>query len=153
MQKEGFGSNKIITLVIAIIIVFVLALYFTFLYKSECGNLECFQSAMKSCSKKTYVNEVQEASWLYSVQGKEGSNCVIQVKLLQAKKGELGIDRLNGLSMDCAYPGGVFAYPEKDLAKCHGRLKEELQTIIIEKLHSYIIENLGRFDDALNQVV
>ena len=76
----------------------------------------------------------------------------MNVKLLQAKRGELGIDRLAGYEMECNYPDGVGTYPEKDLEKCHGKLREELQQIIIEKLHAYIIENLGKIDRELNSV-
>ena len=50
------------------------------------------------------------------------------------------------------YPKGIPIYPEKDLSKCHGRLKEELQAIIINKLHTYIIENIGEFRGNLTSV-
>ena len=55
--------------------------------------------------------------------------------------------------MNCYYPPGTAAYPERDLSMCHGRLKEELQGIIITKLHTYIIDNLGKLDDELSKVV
>ncbi|KKQ16334.1 MAG: hypothetical protein US28_C0002G0001, partial [Candidatus Daviesbacteria bacterium GW2011_GWA1_36_8] len=50
---------------------------------------------------------------------------------------------------ECLYERGVSAYPEKDLAKCHGRLKEELQTEIIKKLHSYVLTNVGDINRSL----
>ena len=51
--------------------------------------------------------------------------------------------------MDCALIYGRFIYPEKDLNNCHGRLKEEMQAIIIKKLHNYIIDNLGTIGEGL----
>jgi hypothetical protein len=53
--------------------------------------------------------------------------------------------------MTCYYPLGTAAYAEKDLSKCHGLLKEELQTIIINKLHAYILENLGKVEEGLEK--
>ncbi len=144
MEKKG--------LIVAIIVVLIIAVYLTFFYNPSCKNYECFQKAMTSCTQRNYINEEPEASWSYSIKGKEASECVIEVKLLQAKQGELNIGPIQGYSMDCTYPVGASAYPEKDLSRCHGRLKEELQTIIINKLHSYIIENLGKFDEKLNSV-
>ena len=136
----------------AIVIVLIFSVYFSFFHKESCNNFECFQNAMKSCTSNSYLNEEAEASWHYQINGRSGSECVVEVELLQAKKGELSIEDLKGFSMECAYPYGIAAYPEKDLSRCHGRLKEELQNIIIKKLHSYIIDNIGKFDEKLNSV-
>ena len=55
--------------------------------------------------------------------------------------------------MSCFYDFGIAEYPEKDLSKCHGRLKEELQRIVIEKLHSHILENLGKIEAGLDLAI
>ena len=141
---------------ISAIVIFVLAVagavYFSFLYLPKCQNYECFQEYMSKCSKATYVNDEPEASWGYSIIGRLNENCAIKVTLLMAKKGELGIDKYVNDAMTCYYPKGVAAYPEKDLSKCHGQLKEDLQELIINKMHSYLLENLGKFDESLNKV-
>ena len=36
--------------------------------------------------------------------------------------------------------------PESDIGSCHGPLKEGLQDLIIQKLHSYLVQNLGRIN-------
>ena len=153
--KEWIKRNrKIILILVAIILLGVIALYLGFFSGERCGNIECFQNAMKICSKASLISEEPEASWLYQIKDlNTAGECEINVKLLQAKEGELGIDRLNGLEMVCTYPRSIFAYPEKDLSKCHGRLKEELQTIIINKLHAYIIENLGQINESLSSAI
>jgi hypothetical protein len=104
---------------------------------------------MARCSKGTFVNDEPQASWGYRILGTESKQCEIEVTLLQAKQGELGIDKFVGDEMTCYYPVGISAYAEKDLTKCHGLLKEELQQIIINKLHAYVIENLGKLDESL----
>lgn len=146
------NKNIIIILVVAIVIILAAALYFTFSYSKTCSNFECFSESMKSCSNAQFVSEQQEASWKYKIIGNEGRECKVNVRLLQAKEGELGIENLQGLDMDCFYASGVSTYPESDLSKCHGRLKEEIQTIIIKKLHTHILENLGKFDENLNKL-
>lgn len=136
-----------------LVILVAFTAYITFFAQTNCKNYECFQNKMFSCDKASYVNEQTEATWLYIITGSYGDNCNIDVKLVQAKQGELGIDKLRGLSMQCSYLLGTSAYPEKDLSKCHGRLKEELQIIIINKLHSYIVENLGTIKSGLESAV
>lgn len=141
---------------ISAIVIFVLAVagavYFSFFYLPKCQNYECFQGYMSKCSKATYVNDEPEASWGYKILGTSNGNCAVEVSLLMAKKGELGIDQYVNDAMTCYYPTGIAAYPEKDLGKCHGQLKEDLQELIINKMHSYLLENLGKFDESLNKV-
>lgn len=161
MHRESFLESsqqyvkrhfKIIAIVALLVVIFISA-YFVFFYKpSACTTPECFLTAMQSCSKKSYVNDAPEASWEYQIKGVENGQCKVNVKLLLAKQGELGIDKLIGLDMDCYYPSGISTYPEKDLNNCHGLLKEELQNIIINKLHSYIIENLGQIKTELTKI-
>ena len=144
------------TVFISVIVIFVLAIvgavYLSFFYLPKCQNYECFQGYMSRCSKATFVNDESEASWGYRIMGASNDNCAVQVTLLMAKKGELGIDQYVNDAMTCYYPMGIAAYPESDLGKCHGLLKEDLQGVIINKMHSYLLENLGSFDDSLNKV-
>ena len=142
-----------LTVIVALVIIGGLAAYFSFSYFHKCENFSCFQEAMQKCAKAEYINEELEASWKYDILGARGNECEVNVKLLLAKEGELGIDRLEGYEMSCFYDRGQGVYPEDDLSKCHGRLKEELQGIIINKLHTYVIENLGKIEEGIDKVV
>jgi hypothetical protein len=106
---------------------------------------------MTKCKRASFVNEQTEASWGYEIKGKADNQCTIEVTLLLAKKGELRISEIVGDSMICSYKIGTATYAEKDLSVCHGLLKEELQTLIINKLHAYILENLGQVAEGLEQ--
>lgn len=144
-------DGVIIVLVLLIVVSFSFALYFT--WKPEtCESYSCFQDHMVECSRATYVNEEPEASWRYTVLRRTRESCVIDVILLQAKEGDLKLRESEGAHMECAYPSGVVAYPDKDLSVCHGILKENLQNIIIERLHSYLLENLGEIKDEFRNV-
>ena len=155
MEEASFFTRPIVRWFIGTIFVIVVAIavYLTFYTAPVCGTYDCFKIHMTECSKVTYVSEQPEASWGYSVVAKQDTSCQIEVTLLQAKKGDLGIDKLNGETMICSYPVGVSAYPEKNLDVCSGRLKEDLQSLLIKKLYSYILDNLGQFNKSLNSVI
>jgi len=152
MVHRGVNKNRVAVVIFVVVaVLFAIFIGLTALFGSvNCENFSCFKENMKRCSVAEYVNEDTDATWTYKILGSSGRDCIVSVKLSQAKKGDLGIAELEGLEMECAYTTGTADYPEKDLTKCHGRLKEELQEIIIEKLHTVIIENLGAIDTGLN---
>ena len=39
-------------------------------------------------------------------------------------------------------------FPEKDISKCTGKLKEDLQDILIQRMHNYLLENVGEVQEA-----
>ena len=147
---QEVNHTKIIVLVVTALVFFVIAFRVTFFYIPSCENFECFQQKMKSCEKAAYINEEAEATWRYEIEGIANDECQIKVKLLQPKQGSLGIGRLSGYEMTCSFPKGGATYPEGFLDRCHGRLKEEFQSIVINKLHSYILENIGEIDESVD---
>lgn len=147
MKKD----SVIIILVLLIALAAAFALYFTF-KPTSCAGYTCFQDYMASCARAQYINEEPEASWQYTILRRARESCEIRVTLLQAKEGDLSLAGFEGHSMDCTYPLGVVAYPDKDMARCHGLLKEDLQGLIIEKLHAYILNNLANVKDTLQNI-
>lgn len=145
--------TKIIILVVIALVFVALAVQSTFFHAPRCQTFECYESFMKQCKPAQYLNDGEEATWRYKILGMQSGACVVEVTLLQPKAGDLGIDKLSGYSMECGFPKGVVSYPEKDLGSCHGRLKEEMQEIIIKRLHTYIVENIGEIDNALQLLV
>ena len=136
---------------IIVLIVLILALYLTF-GSEDCPNFDCFRQQMIECKFATYVNEEAEASWGYKIIGKSGNMCQIEVTLLGAKEGTLNLRQYEGNSMICAYDLGIATYPEKDLSQCSGELKENLQSVIIDKLFRYIVDNVGEIKEELREV-
>jgi len=147
---------KYLKLVIFIVLALVfvgLAVRTSFYHAPRCQSFECYDGKMRQCEPAKYLNDAEEATWLYEIKGIEDGACVVDVTLLQSKAGELGMEDLAGYNMQCGFPKGVVDYPEKDLGNCHGRLKEEMQGIIIKRLHTYIVDNIGEIDEALDLVV
>ncbi|MBS3081657.1 hypothetical protein J4416_01800 [Candidatus Pacearchaeota archaeon] len=133
---------------ILILVVAVLALYYTFVPVS-CEDYSCFEAHMTKCRSAVFVNEEDEASWKYEVLGTSDKKCNIEVTLLNAKEGNIDLRRYEDTTMTCAIAIGVAGYPEKNLELCHGTLKEGLQSVVIEKLYKYIIANLGEIREEL----
>ena len=55
--------------------------------------------------------------------------------------------------MKCLLPLGNINAPEGDISKCSGELKEEMQSLIIQKLHAYILDNLGKISSEMENIV
>ena len=146
-------DNWIALIIIGLIIIIALAIYFTFFYAYKCNDLACFQAHQKKCVRTSFVNDEEDTTWKYLIKGKSSGKCIVNVEVLNIKKGERSKQILIGKEMDCYLPIGSAVSPESDIAICHGVLKEELQNLIIQKMHSYIVENLGEISEELEKVI
>lgn len=170
-EKKEVGKNKsknranIIAFLVILLIVeayLIMLYYFDFNFLSEISNIleklkgkecetkTCFEKALEKCEKAKYVYDAQNI-WLYEIKSKKQEKCLVSVELLQIKYGILESRRLEGKKMVCEIPLGSVEMPGSDLSKCSGELKEEVQQIIIEKMHSYIIENIGKISKELEK--
>jgi hypothetical protein len=142
--KEKFKYKKIIILsLVLLVLIVVFLIYLLYPFTKECYDKECFSESLVNCEKAQWINDDQDATWFYSILGEKDRKCEIKVKLLQTKKGGLELRKIEGTSMVCELPLKTMLIPEQNLEKCHGLLKEGLQDLIIKKMHSYILENIG----------
>lgn len=151
LKERGFNRKTILKLLVvfAVVLAVLLVLYYFFLFTERCENQSCFNNYLVQCKRISWINDAEEATWLYTIKGKSGRTCEVEIKLLVIKKGKLDIGAAEGKSMVCSLPLDVMANPGSDLALCTGPLKEELQDLIIKKMHSYILENLGEISEEL----
>lgn len=145
-------SRKKKWLLTGILIVLMLALYFTFIFTSKCVLFECFEARLKDCDRARILYDSVDTTWRYEIIREQDNKCEVEVELVQVKRGQLDIDKLQGLSMTCMMPLGVVDYPERNIANCHGLLKEGLQDIIIQRLHAYILGSLEDIGSELENV-
>mgnify|MGYP001576755363 CR=1 FL=1 len=148
-MKRGW---KII-LIVLVLIILAAAIYFTSFFSYTCKDMACFRSHQEKCVHTKFTYDTEETNWLYYIKGKADGKCEINVKVLQIKAGSIKRTVLEGKSMDCFLPLKSLAPPESDLSLCHGLLKEELQNLIIQKLHTYIIDNVGEIGAELEGIV
>lgn len=137
------------SIIVVLFLIVLLSVYYFFLYTKTCQAEECFYKALVSCKKAKWINDAEEGTWLYIIKGASGQNCRVEVKLLLAKEGILDIGKIEGKNMDCYLPPEIVAGPEQDLARCTGPLKEGLQNLVIKRMHSYILENLGEISEEM----
>jgi hypothetical protein len=135
-----------------IIILALIASYFLFLHTKVCDNEECFKKELRECDRAVFTREGRDGSWYYRIKGKDNNLCVVKVKLFQLKHGSSDLESLEGKEMNCYVDLGTVINPEENLERCHGVLKEEIQTIIINRLHKYVINNLGEISDKISPI-
>ncbi|MAG07756.1 hypothetical protein CMI46_02980 [Candidatus Pacearchaeota archaeon] len=147
------GRGGIIFLVVVIVAVAV-ASYFVFFQTPKCDDIDCWEFKLKECRKASYINEAVDVTWNYKIKGKADDSCLVEVEAVQIIRGLEKSRVLEGKSMDCNLRldengDTIIVNPEFNPNICHGRLKEEMQTLIIERLHRYIVENVGEIAEGL----
>lgn len=163
MAKRGFHfhSNEIekskkrvgIALVIVLIALIIYGGYFFVFYAKPCSDISCFSNAIKNCNRVSFVKEDLQASWLYTIKGADNKDsCIVNVKLLKMKQGTIDSEKLQGEEMNCILNKGDTQFPEKEISQCSGKLKEEIQDIIIQRMHSYLLENVGEIKQEFNSI-
>src|SRR3989344_8197492 len=145
-------KRGIIILISAIILVGIIALYATLYYSPRCPDIKCWDERLKACSRSTYINEPVDVTWKYSILGAKGESCEVKVKLIEIKRGLKETEFMKGKEMICLVPLGFKIPPESDINKCSGPLKEEMQVLIIKKLHEYILQNIGELNKEVTGI-
>ena len=154
-ELHSFDAKKRVGLALFILIfaLVVFTGYFLFFYETPCNDPECFVSAMKNCKPVSWIRQDEQASWLYTIEGNsKGDYCKIQVKLLEVKQGTIDSEILEGEKMLCIQPKGETDFPEKDISSCTGKLKEKLQDLIIQRMHNYLLENVGEIQQGFSEL-
>jgi len=149
---------KMILLVIILLIIIVLGVFIYFFFfrtvKCQINDEACFSNSIINCERASFVRDSEEFITSYNILGKSGSNCEVNIEIIQVKKGTNDLLILEGKSMDCNVPAGLnIQNPEKDIQNCQGLLKEEIQNIIIQKMHAQLIENMAQIREDITKVL
>jgi hypothetical protein len=145
--KTDFKKLKkrvFIALVILIAFLVVYSVWFLFFYTKPCPDGDCFYKSMVEAKRASWVKQDELATWLYTIQGTRGEYSIIEVRLLEIKEGTEEIEVLRDKKMVCSVMRGDTRPPEQDLSQCNGRLKEEIQEILIQRMHNYLLQNVGQ---------
>ncbi|MDP1729375.1 MAG: hypothetical protein Q8L27_04185 [archaeon] len=149
-------KKKLISLAITLGVLFILVLasvYVLYMNLRTCTNEECFNSALIKCSKAYYQKDSVNTIMEYRINGRIGNSCVVNVKLLQVREGSVELTALQEQEMVCSLPLNVVSIPEGNLEQCHGLLKEEIQNLVIKRMHAQIIENLGKINEETTKIL
>ena len=154
-KKDSYNlRNEIIKLIIILLIIVAVSflVYYFFFRIEKCADKECFSRSLVDCKRVEWINDAPEATWVYTILGKQEGKCEINVNLLQIKRGKIDISEAEGKSMNCFFPPGTITTPGQNLELCSGKLKESLQDLIIKKMHSYILENLEDINQEIGNL-
>ena len=147
-EKRGSKAPLIVIIISLIAIMAILAYYF--LYMPACKDNACFKNALWKCNKASFMNIQENSTWYYRIEGFSAGDCNVYVKAVSLKTDVETGTALQGKDMNCYIPKtllGAFM-PEEKIEYCHGLLKEEIQKLMIEKMHLYIIQNIGQFNQT-----
>jgi len=147
MVKSGQTKKKPKLLIVMLILVILIAsIYFLFFFRQTCKTQDCFLEGLWKCKRVNYVSEDPFIIWGYSIAGLTKGTCKVNVRVIQVKSTDKELQKLSGDSMECFIPQGVILMPETKIEYCHGILKESIQDQIIEKMHLYIVQNIGEIN-------
>ncbi len=132
----------LILIIIILSTIFIALVWQGFFYSKNCNDLDCFQKSLAQCSRAKYINSANW-SYEYQIKGENGGECEVRVTLLFAGL-EPKFDSIAGESMTCFMPLRMVDFPEKNIDYCSGKLKENLQYLIIKDLYTYAAQNLGK---------
>lgn len=155
LEKQGYSNwvkKLIISLgILAIVLLIYISYYFFFTY-STCDNESCYFKAASKCKRYSYIKEDTDSVWLYKiVQNVDKDRCKVDVTLIKMKEGNIDSENLQGKMMTCTIFRNQKEFPEKDISTCTGLLKEDIQDILIQRMHKYILENINGISKEFNQ--
>jgi len=151
MNKGFFKSKKNIISLCLIAVLVILMIWFNLFYFKSCGDKNCFYTALKDCQRARFILD-ENMTFEYKILGLKDNNCEINVKLLDGALFNKDLIKIKGKEMTCSLPFRVLMQPESDISLCHGELKEGFQDLIINKLHVYLVQNLGEINSELLKV-
>lgn len=152
-ERFSFKKRILIAFVILIIGLISFGVYFIFFTADACDGFECYENALLNCKKVWMLKEDEDYVWRYEILSRADKNtCNVEVRLLKIKNAEVIKEGLEGKEMKCKVEKIGDVHPEKDMSRCNGLLKEKLQEIIINKLHSYLLDNIGKINEELKGV-
>jgi len=143
----------IAAIILVAIVGIIFSVYYIFIYSNVCQDDICFSESLVKCKRTIYIKDNTETITQYSVEGKKSGDCSVNVKILQIKQGALELVKIEGGEMDCLMPLGAYALPEDNIQNCHGTLKEGIQEIMIQRMHSQLIENIGEIGEEVTKVL
>lgn len=143
-KKRHFNWKWFVVLVLLAIIVW--GVWFVFFSYSQCDNWDCFNNKLVDCDRVKFIGESNKMIFEYTILGVSDDSCKVNVQLLQGELNNQDSLKLEMHEMTCYLPRGVVMIPESDIGMCTGLLKEGLQDLVIKKLHSYLVKNLGKLN-------
>ncbi len=142
-KKRYFNWKWFIALIVLAVLIWgIWAVFFSY---ATCETWDCFNSKLEGCDKVKFIGG-DDMIFEYIIKGTDDGECKVSVQLLQGELNNKDSLKLEMHKMTCMLPEGVVMIPESNIGKCSGLLKEGLQDLVIKKLHTYLVQNLGKLN-------
>ncbi len=145
-------------LIIVILLIFIALLVIVLKPKDCKADKICFNKNFEKC-KSTKAMEIKDNNFYeYRIFGREGKECVFEVKLLRLEPGaDVTVKYLlENKTMKCKVPINTFkTVSEIDnlVTFCSGELKEAVYTLLVKRMYGSIVRNLGQIVEETKKVV
>lgn len=133
-----------------ILLALFVAGYYTGYFRKDCGqDKNCFQEYVKNCKPAQVAVIRNNNAYLYAVGNQLGKTCEVNIKALRVDAGApQEFKNLEGKEMSCNIPKEQLAATNIDnfdnlLAYCHGPLKEGLYEVIIQRMYTLVVSQMG----------
>ncbi len=145
-EKKKFSLRTVDILAAIILLIYLLiSVYSSYFYYKSCNDESCFSTYLGNCDRANYIKE-SNLSLRYNILGYSMGACSVKVSLISNDISYNLGDSYKNSVMFCRLPLGIKDYPESNLGKCTGLLKEGIQEVLINRLKIEIIRNI----DELN---
>lgn len=124
--------------------------YYTGYIKTNCKlDKACFDEALKKCRSSQFIYVDDNNVYSYEAWPGVGDGCFVKITLERVQAGaSLDFKNLEGKSMKCKLTKTQLKETSIEqfdnfIKYCHGELKEGIYEIIIQRIYSNIVSNLG----------
>ena len=144
----------------AIILTALFVAYQLGAFKKNCADDQCFLDALKECKYAKEISIRNLNYYRYTINGKDNGNCKVEVTLVKMALGTAPekISKFEGKGMKCELPRTEINQMQalnfdSMLNYCTGPLKESMNELMIEKLYTVIIKNMGAIIGAVEDTI
>lgn len=159
MKKRGYGTDTL--MIIGLLFVAALIIYSSGVIKKDCGRDKvCFREHLVECKTAKLITIKNDNVYSYTIGSSFGSGCDMYVRM---ERIALGADPqferlLEGKEMVCSMPRQQI--PEIDVDNfntfidyCRGELKEGLYELIIQRMYTLVVKELGSIVEEARRAV
>ncbi len=146
--------------VFILIVFFIVLMFIIFiLYPKDCKvDKPCFDERFEKCRAAKFSEIKDNNFYDYRIIGKEGAECVFEVKLLRLEPGaDITVKALlENKAMKCKIPINTYKNLEQIenmVTYCSGELKEVIYTLLVKRMYGSIVRNLGQIVEETRKVI
>ncbi|MEK6940508.1 MAG: hypothetical protein AABW49_01255 [Nanoarchaeota archaeon] len=158
IKRTSFLTIRNYVLITVILLSLLYLIFLSGLIKKNCGDdINCFNSKAYSCKAAAVKTAINNNLYKFVIFGPSGDRCVIRSTMLSVANGisQETVEKLEGRSMICNVPKNLLKKEpitemQNLISYCSGDLKEGLYEVLLDKMYTLIVQNLGTIIANIN---